>query len=216
MGKLNLGILGGFSGTVGTVVGSTNKKGEDIIRAKSKKARQTSSVEQVSQQTKFGLTTNFMHAVNPILKIGMKQVAENESISAYNYACRHTLKNAIAGTDAQPELDYSRIIISDGNLSRIAGVTAEKEANTIKFSWSDNVESITGAITDKVSIVVYNVTNSELSFSMGEILRSSKTATLPIPYSELNDKLVFYLFFQSATNPTAVSTSQYLGSLMIE
>ncbi len=36
MGKLNLGILGGFSGTVGTVVGSTSKKGDDIIRAKSK------------------------------------------------------------------------------------------------------------------------------------------------------------------------------------
>lgn len=216
MGKLNQGILGGFSGTVGTVVGSTNKKGEDIIRAKSKKARQASSVEQVIQQTKFSLTTSFMQAVNPILKIGMKQIAEKESISAFNYACRHALKNAVTGTDAQPELDFSRIILSDGNLSRIAGVTAEKDANMIKFSWTDDIENITGAITDKVSIVVYNVTNSELSFSMGEILRSAKTATLPIPYSELDDKLVFYLFFQSATNPAAVSTSQYLGSLTIE
>ncbi len=86
MGKLNQGILGGFSGTVGTVVGSTNKKGEDIIRAKSKKARQASSVEQVIQQTKFSLTTSFMQAVNPIFKIGMKQVAENEIISTFNYA----------------------------------------------------------------------------------------------------------------------------------
>ena len=30
MGKLNMGILGGFSGTVGTVIGSSNKKGEDF------------------------------------------------------------------------------------------------------------------------------------------------------------------------------------------
>jgi len=44
MGKLNMGILGGFSGTVGTVVGMTNKNGDDIIRAKSKKPR-TSTTE---------------------------------------------------------------------------------------------------------------------------------------------------------------------------
>ena len=39
MGKMNMGILGGFSGTVGTVIGSSNRKGEDIIRVKSKKPR---------------------------------------------------------------------------------------------------------------------------------------------------------------------------------
>ena len=54
MGKLNLGILGGFSGTVGTVIGSSNRKGEDIIRAKTKKTRSVNSESQLHQQTKFG------------------------------------------------------------------------------------------------------------------------------------------------------------------
>ena len=123
---------------------------------------------------------------------------------------------SLAVTIPQPELDYSKIIISDGVLSRISGATAIKEDDTIKFSWSDTIEKIIGEPTDKVAMVVYNVNNSELSFTMGEVLRSAKTATLPVPYSETGDKLVFYLFFQSTTDLTLVSTSHYLGSITVE
>lgn len=215
MATLNLGILGGFSGTVGTVVGSTNKKGDDIIRARSKKRRTSNTEGQVSQRTKFGLVTGFMQGVNPVLKTGLKQMAAAENMSAHNYACRYALKNAMAGTDVQPELDYSKVIISDGKLSRISGAAAVKEGDNIKFSWSDNVESAVGKVTDKVNLLVYNVTNGEISYSMGEVLRSAKTANLPIPYSETGDQLLFYLFFQSATDSTLVSTSQYLGTVTV-
>jgi hypothetical protein len=133
----------------------------------------------------------------------------------HNYACRHALKNAVVGTDAQPELDYSKIIISDGSLSRIAGATATKEGENIKFSWSDTVGSSIGSASDKVTLLVYNVSNGEISYSLGEVLRSAKTANLPIPYSEPGDKLLFYLFFQSATDNALVSTSQYLGTVSV-
>lgn len=213
MGKLNLGILSGFSGTVGTVIGSTNKNGEDIIRAKSKKSRPASSPGQVNQQLKFGLVTGFMQGVNPLLKTGLKQVSSAENLSAHNYACRYALKNAVAGTDAQPELDYSKIIISDGSLSRISGATAIKEGDNIKFTWNEMIGSGIGTADDKVALLVYNVTNGEISYSMGEVLRSAKTANLSIPYSGTGDQLLFYLFFQSASDPTLVSTSQYLGTV---
>ena len=215
MGKLNLGILGGFSGTVGTVVGSTNKKGDDIIRAKSKKRRTSNTEGQVSQRTKFGLVTSFMQGISPVLKTSLKQLADAQNMSVYNYACRYALKNAVVGTDAQPELDYSKIIISDGGLSRISGASAIKEGDNIKFSWSETVGNSIGTLVDNVAMLVYNVTNGEISYSLGELLRSEKTATLPIPYSETGDQLLFYLFFQSATDPTMVSTSQYLGTATV-
>lgn len=214
MGKLNMGILGGFSGAVGTVVGSSNKKGEDIIRARSRKRRSESSEGQVIQQTKFGITTGFLQGLNPVVRTGLRLVSDAANMSAFNYACRHALKNAVTGTETAPELDYSKIIISDGDLSRIPGATAVKEANSMKFSWSD-VLTGPGAITDKVALVVYNVTNGELSYSMGDILRSAKTATLALPYSETGDKLLSYLFFQDAANPFIVSTSQYLGAVTL-
>lgn len=157
-----------------------------------------------------------MQGVNPVVKTGLKQVADTEGISPYNYACRYALKNAISGTETQVELDYSKIILSEGGLSRIAGLTAVKEDENIKFNWSDSVENSVGSFTDTVVLVVYNVSNGELCYSSGEVLRSAKTATLPIPYSVSGDKLLFYQFFQSATNATLVSTSQYLGSVTVD
>ena len=72
-----------------------------------------------------------------------------------------------------------------------------------------------GTADDKVALLVYNVTSGEISYLMGEILRSKKTANLAIPYNETNDQLLFYLFFQSASDPTMVSTSQYLGTVTV-
>ena len=214
MGKLFVGILGGFSGTVGTVIGSCNRKGEDIIRVKSNKTRTSNTQGQVSQRTRFGLVTGFMQPLNPLLKFGFKMVAGTQ-MSPYNYACKYTLNKAMAGTEAQPELDYSKIIISDGGLSRISGATAIKEGDNIKFSWSEMVGNGIGTADDKVALLVYNVTNGEISHSMGDVLRSAKIATLPMPYNESDDQLLFYLFFQSASDPLQVSTSQYLGTVTV-
>ena len=214
MGKLNQGILGGFSGAVGTVVGSTNRKGEDIIRAKSKKARPASTAGQVKQQTKFALVTGFMQGVNPVLNAGLKNAARAENISPYIYACRHALNNALTGTDQDPELDYANVLLSQGALSRIPGVTAVLVDNEVEFSWSDLLTTQKGELTDTVCLVVYNATNRELSFS-ADTVRSAKTASVAIPYSIAGDTLLFYLFFRSATDPVQVSTSQYLGSAEI-
>ena len=215
MGKLNQGILGGFSGAVGTVVGSTNRKGEDIIRARSKKARPASSAGQVKQQTKFGMVTGFMQGVNPVLKTGLKYCATAEGISPYNYACKHALVNAIAGTDESPELDYGKILLSSGSHSRIPGAAAAVlNNNEVVFSWSDSTESLKGEPTDTVCLVVYNVSNSELSFST-DAIRSEKTASIPVPFNTAGDTLLFYLFFRSPGDPLQVSTSQYLGSAEI-
>ena len=214
MGKLNQGILGGFSGAVGTVVGSTNRKGEDIIRARSKKARPASSAGQVQQQAKFGMVTGFIQGLTDVVKTGLKNSAAVENISPYNYACRHALKNAVTGTDENPELDYANVLLSEGALSRISGVTAVLVDNEVEFGWGDLLAGQKGDPTDTVCLVVYNATNRELSFS-ADTVRSAKTASVAIPYSIAGDTLLFYLFFRSATDPSQVSTSQYLGSAEI-
>jgi hypothetical protein len=214
MGKLNLGILGGFSGKVGTVIGSGNRKGDDIIRAKSKKPRPASTLNQQRQQVRFKLVTTFVQGLSPVIKSGLKQVAGVENISPFNYACRHILNNAMAGTADSPEIDFSKVILSDGKLSRIAGLAVVMEDGKAKFTWPDDVEASIGELTDKVTLVVYNASNSELSYSMGEVARTAKTASLALPYNEAGDDLICYLFFQSSANPQLVSTSQYVSTLI--
>ena len=214
MGKLVIGILGGFSGTVGTVVGSTNKKGDDIIRAKTKRPRTSNTEGQANQRTKFGLVTAFMQAINFILKFSFKQVA-GDTMSSYNYACQYALKNAITGQAPDFELDYSKVLISEGQLSRETKASAELVDGKVNFHWEDNSSSGNCASTDKAVLLVYNVDQSELSYSMGAITRGMKAGSLPLPYNETGDSLLFYLFFQSASDETLVSSSHFLGNMVI-
>ena len=148
------------------------------------------------------------------MKTGLKNSAAAENISPYIYACRHALNNALTGTDQDPELDYANVLLSQGALSRIPGVTAVLVDNEVEFSWSDLLTTQKGELTDTVCLVVYNATNRELSFS-ADTVRSAKTASVAIPYSIAGDTILFYLFFRSASDPVQVSTSQYLGSAEI-
>jgi hypothetical protein len=212
MGKMNMGILGGFSGTVGTVIGSSNRKGEDIIRVKSKKPRTSSTEGQINQRSKFSLVTVFLQALNFLLKIGFKKVA-GDLMSPYNYACQFALKNAITGEGPDFEIDYSKVLISDGDLSQVKAASAELTEGNVNFEWEDNTANSLGESTDKAMMLVYNANNHELSYSTEQATRMSASGIVPIPNGTAGDKLVVYLFFQSASDPTLVSTSQYLGSV---
>jgi hypothetical protein len=214
MGKLNMGILGGFSGTVGTVVGSTNRKGEDIIRVKSKKPRTSNTEGQMNQRTKFGLVTGFMQPLNFLLKTGFKCVAAGQ-MSPYNYACREALNNGIAGDAPDFELDYGKLQLSSGGLSLVLGASAGLVAGKVNFQWEDNTGNCVGSATDKMVLVVYNVDKAEVSFSIGEFSRSSKAGVVPLPYGESGDNLLFYLFLQSTSDTLQVSTSMLVGNAVL-
>lgn len=214
MGKLNQGILGGFSGTVGTVIGSCNRKGDDIIRAKSKNRRTSNTEGQVNQRTKFGFVTGFMQPLNPVIRIGCK-IAAGNVMTPYNFACKNALDKAITGVAPDVELDYSKVLISDGQLSQPTGTTAQLEGNVVNFQWNDNSDSSSGIGTDKAVLVAYNVNNYEVSYSIGKVTRSSGSGSLPIPNSAIDDKLLFYIFFQSTSDSFNVSTSQYLGTATV-
>ena len=99
------------------------KKGEDIIRVKSKKPCTSNTEAQINQRAKFRLVTGFLQAINFLLKIGFKKVA-GDLMSPYNYACQFALKNAISGEAPNFEIDYSKVLISDGGLSQVKGAGA--------------------------------------------------------------------------------------------
>jgi len=207
-----MGILGGFSGTVGTVIGSSNKKGDDLIRVKTKKKRTSNTEGQVNQRTKFSLVSKFLMTMNILLKIGFKWIAGVE-MSAYNYAFKLALDTAITGTSPDFEIDYSKVQLSFGMLAQVKSATAVLAGDDVNFQWVNNDKSTCDA-GDLAVLVVCNASNYELSYSIGDFTRGDLAATLPIPNGEVGDKLLLYLFFQSATDAMIVSSSQYLGTVI--
>ena len=67
MATFEHGILGGFSGKVGTVIGG-NWKGIDYKRSKSKRRKFNPSQKQLEQQAKFALMMLFLRPMSSLLE----------------------------------------------------------------------------------------------------------------------------------------------------
>ena len=78
MGTYNKGILGPFSGKVGTVVGA-NWRGKDIMRSLPKKTNRTLSEMQLLQRQLFATVSEFLIPISPVLSLYLGVVVENKA-----------------------------------------------------------------------------------------------------------------------------------------
>ena len=80
MGRINQGILGGFSGKVGNVVGG-NWKGINYMRVKPASVANPKTVGQVNQRTKFSERLKFLQPMKDFIKVGYKGFAVRKQSS---------------------------------------------------------------------------------------------------------------------------------------
>src|SRR5207302_4553780 len=112
MARIPRGILGGVSGTVGTVVGG-NWKGIEYIRGKSVRRSGTVTQNQEIQRTKFKMLTSFLLSLGKLLLFSFHDFAVNQT--GRNYAVAYNMENGIKGQFPNLELDYPKILVSKGN-----------------------------------------------------------------------------------------------------
>ena len=77
MGKVQMGILDGFVGKVGTVVGSF-WKGKPVMRAYKRQISDADSEAQQLVRTRFGAITSLAGAFHSAIILGFKEVAKRK------------------------------------------------------------------------------------------------------------------------------------------
>ena len=110
MGKISQGILGGFSGKVGSVVGA-NWKGINYMRSKAVSVANPRTEGQVKQRTKFSVTLNFLQPITDFLRVGYKMYAIKKT--AFNAAMSYFINNAITGESPDFSIDPSKDLNED-------------------------------------------------------------------------------------------------------
>jgi hypothetical protein len=136
MGTISRTIPGGFSGTVGTVVGG-NWKGIPYIRGRPVPRSEKPTQAQLEHRAKFGLTSRFVKLLSGLFDTSFRQFAVR--MTGTNSACSYLFKNAITGTYPGYTLDYSRILVSRGDLPNAGNPAATAAAGSrIHFAWADN------------------------------------------------------------------------------
>jgi hypothetical protein len=210
MGTIQGGVLGGFNGKVGAVIGS-HWKGKAVMRGKSTARRAKSSALQLEQQAKFTLMVNFLQAIVDFLNIGYKKAAVQ--MSGFNKALSANIQSAIAGVYPDFTIDYPKVQLSKGSLPSVAATAASTVAGKLAFTWTDNSNIKLALSSDIVYVAAYNEELKHWIINDAAAARNAGTFVLDVTgYS--GKQLQTYIGLISADGKKA-SASIYTGAVTV-
>lgn len=211
MGTISKGILGGFRGTVGTVIGGT-WKGINYMRSRSDYRNTNPSEAQLAQQLKFGLCIRFISSMTGLVRITFNSFAVQKT--GTNSALSYTLRNAVTGTYPLFSISYPDVLVSRGDLPNVLGPAIVSGAGSIlTWSWTDNSGVGVAKATDKAILVAYCPSLNQCIYSTGSADRSALTDSLNA--GAFSGRAVeTYLGFISEDG-NDVATSLYTGQVTV-
>jgi hypothetical protein len=212
MGTFSKGILGGFSGKVGTVVGA-NWRGKDIMRSLPKKSDREPSTEQMMVRLKFKLVTQFLAPIRPVL---VKYFGQPQGFkSRRNLATAYHILEAITGDYPDYAIDYQKVIVSKGELLGLQQPTATPQATAeIALAWEDNTGQGLAKADDGLLVVVYNESRGLFETREGAAPRSSMAYTLSLPRNWVGETVQCWIAFTSAEGKKC-ATSVFMGTVTL-
>jgi len=208
MGKIIKGILGGFTGLVGTVVGS-NWRGLDTMRSRPKKSNKPATVLQLTQRMSFDIMVGFVGEIKDLIQVGFQ--SHTNGMTPYNAAMKANLLEGITGVYPSLSINYPEIVISKGGLRPLVGLgAASTVAGEAVFSWTSNAPVGHVSATDKITICVYCPTLNEFATVENIALRTAASYEMSLPASFSGEDCHAWCYFASA-NSKKVCDSKYVA-----
>jgi len=217
MGQIKKGILGGFSGKVGTVVGA-NWKTINYMRSLPQKGKNQKPLTraQLEHRAKFKLAIDYLKPLHEAIQIGWKNAVVGKQ-SPFNLAVSHTIKNAITGTYPNFEIDHSKLLISKGSLLPPSeAFVAFKTADPVKsFNWRSITNGSTANPKDIALVAVYNSDKKEVIVAFGRRMpygdprRETRRSAIRYPQNWLNDTCHAYIGFISEDGKQASNSINF-------
>ena len=209
MGKIKTGILGGFQGKVGTVIGST-WRGESIMRALPKTAAKAPTESQRIQRLKFKAVSEFL---NPLRTTLSTYFGNDTGVkSKYNMATSYHITNAVEITEQGTEILYPRVLVAKGTLFGFQNLTTTPSETVITLNWVDNTVFGNAKAEDTVNVVCYIEEVNTFYVFESIANRDGLTASVTLPQNFLGYNVEVYAFLYDTVSKTS-SNSVYLGSI---
>lgn len=213
MGEIKRGILGGFTGRVGTVIGSTWKN-VSYMRALAISVSNPRTPKQQKQRGKFSLILNFLCAITPYVREGFKTFSSD--YTPFNAAMSYNLRHAVTGEMPALSIDHGRALVARGTLMPAFNASATLADGKLTLSWTDN-SGMGDACADDIAMpLAYNKARGEAVYALNGGARADATAELALPDSWADDPLAVYLAFRSVdglrvTNSVCLQDDAYEG-----
>jgi len=211
MGTYNKGILGAFSGKVGPVVGAS-WRGKEVMRSLPKKSNRVVTSLQQQQRQKFAMVNDFLGGIQPVIK---RYYGNDSGIKTRrNQAMSYLMREALVFNNPDFEWDYSKVLISRGDLTSFENATLDVAAGAISVTWTDNSNQGEALANDQLVLVVYEPVSKAVVYSLAAGERADETAALAMPSNLDGAEVQVWATFVAA-DEKLFATSLYLGSITV-
>jgi hypothetical protein len=211
MGVIKRGILGGFSGSVGNIVGSS-WKGIATMKAKPLSVANPQTAGQTAQREKFaGIVAVASLLLVSIVKPLWDRFAQGES--GYNAFVRTNI-DAFVGDVLT---NFANFNLSRGKLLNIvpSGIVADRSLNTVVVSFPNNAGSGNALASDLISAVVYAESASSYRVNAGTVLRSAGSISVALDTDASTGETVHVYWTAARADGTLVANSGYQSAVIV-
>jgi hypothetical protein len=211
MATYSKGILGGFSGTVGTVVGGS-WKGIEYMRSKAQKRSFVPTEAQLVHRAKFSLVGKFIQSMAALLNFTLKDYANR--MTGANYAFSYIMDSAVTGIYPAFKVNYPLAVLAKGSLPNAPDASSAAGDNgDISFGWANNSGNGSAAVTDKSILIAYCEDVNQCIYTLDGPVRSTAEAILQCPQFQ-GKKVQTWISFLSASGKE-IATSIFTGEVTL-
>jgi len=209
MAKLLNGIFGGFSGKLGSLIGSSWKKTAVVRKEQAKSSKPRSKATQDAID-KFRYMAKWLVPFYPYVTQGFKFFAETRT--EINAAFSYNYKNSLRGEAPNFTIDYAFVMVSRGQLTNLLNVKAVlQDKNMLLLSWSIELKG-KAYYNDQVMLVIYCPEIKDATGMIGGINRSDGQLAFKLNEKFHGKALEVYVSTYTINNKI-VSDSAYLGRI---
>lgn len=215
MSQYNQGILGPFSGKVGTVVGSF-WKGRFVMRGRPTHMTNPNTPAQQAQRMRFSLVSENIAPMRPAINAGFIVRADIDNVTPANVAMQINMEQAVTGSGTALSIDWTRWMVSGGQLLNVESPTATAAAtHKINMSWTNNSGVQPDVLdNDSVMVVAYNPTKKQAVNDLNTMVRDDQSGVLNVPSTWVGDTVQVFVFTRSE-DKSRVSPSVNAGAVTI-
>lgn len=202
-------VADSFRGRLGdTVIYELNGQ---LIKRRIGKQKNNPSKAQLAVRAGTTLVANLLKPLKPFINAGFELETKNTTLNPYNKATSLNKLNAIKGVYPNQEIDYTKVILSKGEMPVYEFVNVERTKDGLVFTWDTSEKIIGTKPTDRIMVVAYCPEKNFAVYSIDNVRRNEGTEIVKLPKYKDPYTVYVYSAFVSA-DKKAISNSIYLGN----
>jgi hypothetical protein len=207
MGKSPQGAYGSTNGKIGKLV-SYKLRGEDVTRMAGVTTKKR-SILQLAGSQRLTVVNAFLKPIKGFINLGFKFKSEGTIRHQYSLATSCNMINAVDGEYPFLKMAYSKVIVSEGELTPAYKLKVSKNDKAIKIKWFYDQKMDYENRNDRAMILLIYPSGKDPIYILSGSLRSEGCQNIKLNTDLVLEPCHIYVSFL-AENRDSVSTSTYV------